>query len=108
MGVKGNLTDRMAGNLRKAMGIGSKEANPGKQLQPGHEGPHMAAQAAAAAVLVPVGLAAFAISAYIRSTLCPSLQGYSPQPVSSVSTVGPPCSTHSHLHEVVWWACEFG
>lgn len=86
----------MAGNLRKAMGIGSKEADLPKQIQPESEGPQMAAQAAAAAVLVPLGLAAFAVSAYIRSTLCPSLQSYSPQPLSSVSTVT--LLQHLHLH----------
>ena len=101
MGVKGNLTDRMAGNLRKAMGIGSKEADLPKQTQPDFEGPQMAAQAAAAAVLVPVGVMAFAVSAYIRSTLCPSLQSYSPQSLSSVSTVRPHTLQHLHLHDVV-------
>ena len=91
----------MAGNLRKAMGIGSKEADLSKQTQPESEGPQVAAQAAAAAVLVPVGLAAFAVSAYIRSTLCPSLQSYSPQPLSSISTVRPQNLQQLHLHDVV-------
>ena len=76
----------MAGNLRKAMGIGSKEPDLAKRIQPETEGSQMA-HAAAAAALVPVGLTAFAVSAYIRCTLCPSLQSYSPQPLSSVSTV---------------------
>ena len=88
----------MAGNLRKAMGMGSKEADLHKQTQPEFEGPQVAA---AAAVLVPLGLTAFAISAYIRSTLCPSLQTYSPQTLSSVSTVRPHILQHLHLHDVV-------
>ena len=92
----------MAGNLRKAMGIGSKEADLPKQTQPEFEGPQMAGQAAAAAaVLVPLGLTAFAVSAYIRSTLCPSLQGYSPKPLSSVSTVRPLNLQHLHMRDVV-------
>ena len=57
----------MAGNLRKAMGIGSKEPDLAKRIQPETEGSHMA-PAAAAAALVPVGLTAFAVSAYIRGT----------------------------------------
>ena len=60
--VKNNLTDRMAGNLRKAMGIGSKETDLAKRTQPEAEGSQMA-HAAAAAALVPVGLTAFAVSA---------------------------------------------
>ena len=99
--VKGNLTDRMAGNLRKAMGMGSKEADLPKQTQPEFEGPQTAAQAAAAAVLVPVGVTAFAVSAYIRSTLCPSLQSYSPQPLPSVSTVNSHVFQQQHLHDMV-------
>ena len=91
----------MAGNLRKAMGMGSKEADLHKQTQPELEGPQVAAEAAAAAVLVPLGLTAFAISAYIRSTLCPSLQTYSPQTLSSLSTVRPHILQHLHLHDVV-------
>ena len=86
-GSTGNLTDRMTGNLRKAMGIGSKDADLAKRIQPESEAPQVAAHAAAAAALVPLGLAAFAISAYIRSTLCPSLQSYSPQPLCPVSMV---------------------
>ncbi|KAL3140229.1 hypothetical protein ABBQ38_004504 [Trebouxia sp. C0009 RCD-2024] len=85
LGGKSNLSDRMAGNLRKAMGMGSKDADLAKRVQPDSEAPQMAAHAAAAATLVPLGLAAFAISAYIRSTLCPSLQSYCPQPVCPVS-----------------------
>lgn len=69
------------------MGMGSKDADLAKRVQPDSEAPQMAAHAAAAATLVPLGLAAFAISAYIRSTLCPSLQSYCPQPVCPVSMV---------------------
>ena len=74
--TKPNLTDRFAGNLRKAIGITAKEADGSSQAET------EAAQAAAesAESLVQVALAAFAISAYIRSTLCPSLQSYEPQP----------------------------
>lgn len=91
MGGKAKLTDRMAGNLRKAMGIGSKDTDPAKRIQPDSEGLQVAAHAAAAAALVPLGLTAFAISAYIRSTLCPSLQSYSPQPSCPVSMVRMRC-----------------
>lgn len=74
--TKPNLTDRFAGNLRKAIGITAKEADGSSQAET--EAAQAAAQSAEA--LVQVALAAFAISAYIRSTLCPSLQSYEPQP----------------------------
>lgn len=74
--TKPNLTDRLAGNLRKAIGITAKEADSSSQAET--EAAQAAAQSAEA--LVQVALAAFAISAYIRSTLCPSLQSYEPQP----------------------------
>ena len=76
---KPNLTDRMAGNLRKAMGIGAKELETVKRIQPESEVSHAAVQSAA--MLVQIGLAAFAVSAYVRSTLCPALQHYCPQPI---------------------------
>ena len=84
--AKSNLTGRMAGNFRKVMGIGSKESETAKLTQPDAAGSH-ASTNSGAATLVPVALAAFAVSAYIRSTLCPALQSYSPQPVQVLNKV---------------------
>ena len=72
------MTDRMAGNFRKAMGLAGKEADTAKRIQPESEASQAAARSAA--VLVQLGFVAFAVSAYIRSSLCPALQSYSPQP----------------------------
>ena len=66
----------MAGNFRKAMGLAGKEADTAKRIQPESEASQAAARSAA--VLVQLGFAAFAVSAYIRSSLCPALQ--TPQP----------------------------
>lgn len=74
-GSKPNLTDRFAGNLRKAIGIPAKD--PASRSPAETEAAQAAAQSAEA--LVQVALAAFAVSAYIRSSLCPSLQSYEPQ-----------------------------
>ena len=75
----------MAGTLRKAMGRGAKEADAAKRVQPESEASQ--ASARSAALRVQIALAAFAISAYVRSTLCPALQGYTPQPVYPTSLV---------------------
>ena len=75
----------MAGNFRKAMGLAGKEADAAKRIQPESEASQAAARSAA--VLVQLGFAAFAVSAYIRSSLCPALQGYSPQPKSPSTQV---------------------
>ena len=74
-GNKSNLTDRFAGNLRKAIGIPAKD--PAVRSPAETEAVQAAAQSAEA--LVQVALAAFAVSAYIRSSLCPMLQSYEPQ-----------------------------
>ena len=76
----------MAGNLRKAMGMGAKEPDTAKRTQPESEASQAAAESAA--MLVQLGFAAFAVSAYIRSTSCPALQSCSPQPVYPNSLVG--------------------
>ena len=85
--AKSNLTGRMAGNFQKVMGIGSNESETAKVTQPESAGSH-AANNSDATFLIPVALAAFAISAYIRSTLCPALQSYFPQPVQILHKVG--------------------
>ena len=59
----------MAGNLRKAMGMAAKVT---ELKQPDPKVPQAGSHSAS--VLVQLGLAAFAISAYIRSTLCSALQ----------------------------------
>ena len=75
----------MAGNLRKAMGMAVKESEGAKPKQSDPDVLHAASQSAS--VLVQLGLAAFAVSAYIRSTLCPALQSYVPQPTQPQSQV---------------------
>ncbi|KAL0036203.1 hypothetical protein WJX79_007899 [Trebouxia sp. C0005] len=77
--AKPNLTDRMAGNFRKAMGITAKEPDTAKRLPPDYEASQANAQSAAN--MVQIGFTAFAVSAYIRSSLCPDLKSYSPQPM---------------------------
>ncbi|DBA95921.1 TPA: hypothetical protein ACH3X1_001448 [Trebouxia sp. C0004] len=77
--AKPNLTDRMTGNFRKAMGITAKEPDTAKRIPPDSEASQATAQAAAN--MVQIGFVAFAVSAYIRSSLCPDLQSYSPQPM---------------------------
>ena len=83
--AKPNLTDRVAGNFRKAMGITVKEPDTAKRIPPDSEA--LQATAQSAANMVQIGFMAFAVSAYIRSSLCPDLQSYSPQPVRLTAPV---------------------
>lgn len=85
--AKPNLTDRMAGNFRKAMGITAKEPDTAKRLPPDYEASQANAQSAAN--MVQIGFTAFAVSAYIRSSLCPDLKSYSPQPMHLTAQVRP-------------------
>ena len=83
-GPRTNLTNR-AGNSRKAMGMAAKESEGTRPKHPGPEILHAGSQSAS--LLVQLGLAAFAISAYIRSTLCPALQSYIPQRIQPQSQI---------------------
>jgi hypothetical protein len=77
----------MAGNFRKAMGITAKKPDTAKRIPPDSEASQANAQAAAN--IVQIGFMAFAVSAYIRSSLCPDLQSYSPQPMRLTAPVRP-------------------
>ena len=77
----------MAGNFRKAMGITAKEPDTAKRIPPDSEASQANAQSAAN--MVQIGFTAFAVSAYIRSSLCPDLQSYSPQPMRLTAPVRP-------------------
>ena len=85
--AKPNLPDRTAGNFRKAMGITAKEPDTAKRIPPDSETSHATAQSAAN--MVQIGFMAFAVSAYIGSSLCPDLQSYSPQPMRLTAPVRP-------------------
>ena len=82
----------MAGNFRKAMGITAKEPDTAKRIPPDSEASQANAQSAAK--MVQIGFMAFAVSAYIRSSLCPDLQSYSPQPMRLTAPVRPGIAVH--------------
>ena len=83
----------MAGNFRKAMGILAKEPDTAKRIPPDSEASQANAQAAAN--MVQIGFMAFAVSAYIRTSLCPDLQSYSPQPMRLTAPVRPGIAVNS-------------
>jgi len=108
--AKPNLTDRMAGNFRKAMGITAKEPDTAKRIPPDSEASQATAQSATH--MVQMGYMAFAVSAYIRSSLCPDLQSYSPQPMRLTAPVRPGIAANpgqcnavllKAFQECTWW-----
>ena len=47
---------------------------------------------AATDLVIRLGLAAFAVSAYIKGVLCPSMSSYTPRMSSASLVIPPPCT----------------
>ncbi|BDA40960.1 hypothetical protein COCOBI_01-6140 [Coccomyxa sp. Obi] len=74
---------RLAGDVKKAL-TGAKKAEAAAAEAAAKEAEAEAAAEAATDVVIRLGLAAFAVSAYIKTVLCPSLSSYTPR-MSSAS-----------------------
>ncbi|KAK9806258.1 hypothetical protein WJX72_007513 [[Myrmecia] bisecta] len=77
---------RLAG-LRRALHRNKGEAEGSPDAQHAQQGADMAAEVAAD-TLISIGLAAFAVSAFIKSVLCPSLASYTPRASASSQWAG--------------------